>query len=141
MMTRGRGGAFTDVQAHFQYLQAWGPARGYYPEPTKSILVVTPGNVDRSEEHFRGLGIRVVTGHQYLGGFLGDVLAEKEWLGKKVEGWTESIATLAGVSLKPPQSAYAGLKKSLQQEWAFVQRVTPGVGAAFGPVEEALREV
>ena len=72
---------------------------------------------------------------------MGDMLAEKEWLGKKVEGWTESIVTLAGVALKNPQSAYAGLQKSFQQEWDFVQRVTPGVGAAFGPVKEALREV
>ena len=67
--------------------------------------------------------------------------AQKEWLGKKVEGWTNSIATLAGVALKHPQSAYAGLQKSLQQEWDFVQRVTPGVGAAFAMVKEALREV
>ena len=42
---------------------------------------------------------------------------------------------------KHSQSTYAGLQKSLQQEWAFVQRVTPVVGAAFGPVEEALQEV
>ena len=82
-----------------------------------------------------------MTGHRYLGGYLGDVSAEKEWLGKKVEGWTESIATLTGVALNHLQSAYAGLQKSLQQEWDFVHRVTPGVGAAFGPVKEALQEV
>ena len=69
------------------------------------------------------------------------MLAEKEWLGKKVEGLNELIATLAGVSLKHLQSAYAGLQNSLQQEWDFLQRVTPGVGAAFGQVEEALQEV
>ena len=51
------------------------------------------------------------------------------------------MAILAGVALKHPQSAYAGLQKSLQQEWAFVQRVTTGVGAAFRPVKEALWEV
>ena len=39
---------------------------------------------------------------------------------------------------KHPQYAYAGLQKSLQQEWAFVQRVTPGIGDAFGPVEEEI---
>ena len=48
---------------------------------------------------------------------------------------------LAGVAHKQLQSAYAGLKKSLQQEWAFVQRVTPGVGEAFDPVEEAFWEI
>ena len=126
---------------HLRDLSARGPARGYYPEPTKSILVVAPRNVARSKEHFRGLGIRVVTGHRYLGGFLGDEAAEREWLGKKIQGWKESVAIMAGFALKHPQSAYAGLQKSLQQEWYFVQRVTPGVGAAFGPAEEALREV
>ena len=47
--------------------QARAPARGYYPEPTKIILVVAPGNVARPEEFFRGMGIQVVTGHRYLG--------------------------------------------------------------------------
>ena len=50
------------------------------------------------------------------------------------------MITLAGVSCKYPQSAYAGLQKSLWQEWAFVQRVTPGIGDAFGLVDEALQE-
>ena len=60
---------------------------------------------------------------------------------KKIRGWTESVKLLEGVAHKHPQSAYAGLQKSLQKEWDFVQRVTPGVGDAFGPVEEALREI
>ena len=51
------------------------------------------------------------------------------------------VNVLAGVTHKHPQSAYAGLKKSLQQELDFVQRVTPGVGESFCPVEEALREI
>ena len=54
---------FAYVQAHFQDLQVWGPAQGYYPEPTKSILVVAPGNVAQAKERLCGLGIRVVTGH------------------------------------------------------------------------------
>ena len=104
-------------------------------------MVVAPGNVDRAEEHFRGIGIWVVTGHRYLGDFLGDAAAEREWLEKKDHGWKELVRILAGVALNHPQSAYSGLKNSLQQEWDFVERVTPGVGAAFGPVEVALREV
>ena len=48
------------------------------------------------------------------------------------------VKTLAGVARKHPQSAYAGLENSLQQEWAFVQRVTPGISNAFGPAEEEI---
>ena len=102
------------MQAHFQDLQAQGSARGYYPELTKSILVVALGKVAWAEEYFRGLGIRVVKGHRYLRVFLGDVSAEREWLGKKIQGWKELVAILAGFALKHPQSAYAGLQKSLQ---------------------------
>ena len=73
----------------------------------------------------------MVTGHCYLGGFIGDREAEERWLGEKSTGWAESVEILAGVSRKHPQSAYAGLQKSLQQEWAFVQRVILGIGDAL----------
>ena len=50
------------------------------------------------------------------------------------------MATLAGVAHWHPQTTYTGLKKYLQQECAFLQRVTPGIGMAFQPVEDKLRE-
>ena len=78
-------------------------------------------------------------GHHYLGGYIGDKEAEGRWLTAKIKGWTKSVEILSGISRKHPQSAYTGLQKSLQQEWSFVQRVTPGVGNAFRPVETALK--
>jgi hypothetical protein len=39
-----------------------------------------------------------------------------------------------------PQSAYAGLQKSLQQEWQFVQRVVEGIGESFTDVQKAITE-
>ena len=47
----GAGGTFQQILEHFRDLQASVPDRGYYPEPTKSILVVAPGNVSQAEEH------------------------------------------------------------------------------------------
>ena len=78
-------------------------------------MVVALRNLDRTEEFFRGMGLKVVTGSQYLGGFIGDGAAENSWLARKVDGWGESVGTLAGVSRKHLQSAYAGLQKSLQK--------------------------
>ena len=75
-----------------------------------------------------------MTGHRYLGGYIGDKDAEGRWLAAKIKGWSEAVEIFSSVAQKNPQSAYAGLQKSLQQEWEFVQRVTPGVGDAFGPV-------
>ena len=68
----GAGGKFPNIMEHLRDLQERVPAQGYYPEPTKIILVVAPAIVAQTEEHFRGLRIRVVTGHHYLGGYIGD---------------------------------------------------------------------
>ena len=42
---------------------------------------------------------------------------------------------------KSPAVCICRTAKVPPKEWDFVQRVTPGVGAAFAPVEEALRVV
>jgi hypothetical protein len=37
-----------------------------------------------------------------------------------------------------PQSAYAGMQKSVQAEWTFVQRVVLDVGDKFDTIREAM---
>ena len=96
------GETFKQILEHFRDLQARGPACRYYPDPTKSILVVALGNVVWSEEHFRGLEIRMVTGNRYLGGYIRDGEAERSWLKYKIQGLTESVKILAGVAQKYP---------------------------------------
>ena len=84
--------------------------------------------------------IKVVMGSRYLGGFVRDRADGDSCLEEKVQGWTESAKTLLGVACKHLQSAYAGLQKSLQQEWSFMQRINPDIGDALDPAEQALQE-
>ena len=53
----GAGGKFSHILEHLRDLQERGPERGYYPDPTISILAVAPGNVAQVQEFFRGMGI------------------------------------------------------------------------------------
>ena len=48
---------------------------------------------------------------------------------------------LVDAARKYPQSAYAGLQKSLQHKWAFLQRVLPDIGDHFEMIEEAKRSL
>ena len=50
------------------------------------------------------------------------------------------MATLAGVARWHPNTVYAGLQNYLHQEWAFVQRVNPGIYMVFQAVEDELRD-
>ena len=52
--------------------------------------------------------------------------------------WEASILDISDTAHKFPQSAFAGLQKSLQHEWGFVQRVVPDIGPQFWPLEEAI---
>jgi hypothetical protein len=52
--------------------------------------------------------------------------------------WTAAVSKLAKVAVHYLQTANAGLQKSLQQEWQFLQRVVPGIGDKFSGVEQAI---
>jgi hypothetical protein len=47
---------------------------------------------------------------------------------------------MAKVAERYPQTAYAGMQKSLQQEWQFLQRVTDGLGEEFDDIEQAMND-
>ena len=54
---------------------------------------------------------------------------------EKVTGWIDLVDVLAGVARRYPQTSYAGLKISLQQEWDFFQRINLHIREVFRPVE------
>ena len=57
-----------------------------------------------------------------------------------MEVWQALVYILVGVEGKHPKKAYVGLNKYLQQEWDFVQHVTPGIGQELQLVEDELRD-
>eukprot|EP00978_Attheya_sp_CCMP212_P037689 scaffold180215_cov36-Attheya_sp.AAC.2 len=82
-------------------LEEYGPACGYYPEPSKSIFV--PCSPEATDEY----------------GFIGSE--------PQIQKWVARIETLSHVMKRYPQTAYAGLMKSLQTEWMYLQCVVPGI--------------
>ena len=137
----GAGGEFDDIERFFKLLQLWGPARGYFPEPTKSILVVKPQSVERATARFAHLGFQIQTGARYLGGFVGDDAQQTEFVDTKVTEWATGIRRLGTIARSSPQCAFIALQKSFQQEWQHLQRVVDGISTQFDPIEDALRTV
>jgi hypothetical protein len=58
-----------------------------------------------------------------------------QWLLPQVKKWVHGVHQLAKVARRFPQTAFAGLAKSLQSEWQYVQRVAQDLGHKFAPVE------
>lgn len=135
----GAKGTLQEIHAQTRRLMEIGPEFGYYLEPTKSILLVQPADVQRAAEIFSDLKVEIQTGARYLGGYLGTKEKKLEWVRERVEEWTTGVKALAKVCSKEPQHAYCALVKYMQHEWQYIQRVIPGIENEFGPLQEAIR--
>jgi hypothetical protein len=133
-------GDLLDVKKWFLSLMKSGPDYGYHPEPKKSYLVVAPEFVDTATGLFQDLGIQVVTGQRFLGGFLGNDTGKQAYMEKKVQTWCAHVEKLSIAAKDQPQAAFSALTKSLQCEWSYCQRVVADSAAFFQPLEIALKE-
>ena len=107
-------GKFTDTRAQFERLQQLVPNYRYFPESSKSILVVAPHNVEQAKFEFAGLNFPVETGSRYLGSFTGEATERDNRIANIVDDWVYSIKKLAGAARDYPQSAYSALQRSVQ---------------------------
>jgi hypothetical protein len=95
----GAGGSFTDLRKFFLRLQEIGPLYGYFPEPTKSILVVRSHNLYTAKSAFTDLQFKVTTGSRYLGGYSGSRVNRELWVQEKATFWTSAVNDLAFTAL------------------------------------------
>jgi hypothetical protein len=121
-------------------LAVHGPARGYYPEPKKSYWIGPRATRQAAKTVLARWTLRYSEGQRYLGGFLGSPATQAEWLAPQLATWEAGVRTLGKVAARFPQTAYAGLAKSLQAEWQYLTRSVPDLGEVFRPVEVALAE-
>ena len=85
-MTRELGGHKKKF-SHLEDLMVRGPARGYFPYPSKIIFVVSEKNLQWAQMFFQGMGLQVVTWSRYLDSFIVDELAQETWMGGNVQSW------------------------------------------------------
>ena len=67
-------GPLNSIHSWLDLLIERGPTYGYFPEPSKSVVVVASKYVEiaKSTCAFQNVGVKVVTGHRFLGGVVGE---------------------------------------------------------------------
>ena len=70
------GGDFTRLLAHLEDILARIPPKGYFLEMTNSILVVSVQIVTQVQYFFCSIGLKIVTGNWYLGGYIRNVVPQ-----------------------------------------------------------------
>ena len=133
-------GSIISLLTWFENLLNVGPRYGYSPEPSKSFLIVSESLVNEATNLFNNYGVNVVTGHRFLGGFIGDERGTTSYVKSKVQEWSHHIELLSTIAKTQPQAAFITLTKSLQHEWTFIQRVIRDNGSSlpFQALEDLL---
>ena len=129
---------FKSLRDWFEKLKMNGPKYGYYPEPSKSFLVVEENWASEAKRIFDGSGINVVYSHRLLGGVIGCDEGKLKFVDDQVLNWISELNCLTMIASLQPQAAFAAYTKSLQSKWNFVQRVTSDCQSRFAGLEEVI---
>ena len=88
-------GNLLDLRRWWSVLTEIGPKFGYYPEPTKTWLVVKPCASEKVESVFFGTKIKITTeGRKYLGGSVGTRKFKDLYITAKVNEWISQLELL-----------------------------------------------
>ena len=100
---------FAILETYFDLLTRQGPERGYYPEPSKGVLILRLDNL----EDVKLFGARHVykecTGARYMGGYNLDDNSKHYLLRDRTRTWEKNISTIRKIAGKYPQESYAAL--------------------------------
>ena len=133
-------GPLDKVKLWWDTLLNEGPKYGYYPNSTKTWLVVEESQLESANDIFSNTGVNVTTeGRPYLGAAIGTRSYVDKYMKGKVDQWVSTVETLSSIANSQPHAAYAALTHSLQGRWTYLSRVTPNIGHLLKPLDECLQ--
>ena len=138
----GSGGKIIELKKWWDELNSTGPKFGYYPKPSKTIMIVkNPENLQLAQETFGATGIKIgLEGERHLGAVVGKADFKEKYVKNKVDSWIQDVEQLSDIAKDEPQIALSAFTKALCMRWCFVQRTMSGVSHIFQPLENAIRD-
>jgi hypothetical protein len=143
---------FEKLRAWFDVLLKKGPVYGYFPKPSKCILLTKPERVEQAKKIFRGSGVTVQTegskdtgieinceGTRHLGAAVGNTGFKHQYIKQKIDNWISAVKKLSIIAATQPHAAFSTFTQCLQGQWTFLCRAMPDTSEFFRPLEETIR--
>ena len=133
------GGKVIDAHRDWTTLKQHGPPNGVFPQGDKTWCIVKPPFEAQCRALFTDVKI-TLTGHKYLGSFIGNKEKTEEFVAKQIEEWKKDIDALVEIAQQEPQLAYSAYVFGTSKRWQFVCRTTPGISEALQPLEDTIHQ-
>ena len=129
----------TGLRKWWDELTDHGPSFGYYPNDSKTYLVVKPEFENVAKDAFAGTDVRITThGKRHLGAAIGSKTFTEEYVGNKVHEWTNDIMNLARIASSQTHAAYAAYIHGLSNRWSYLLRRVREIEDLIQPLEDAI---
>ena len=136
------GGKINNLREWWDCLTKVGPDFGYFPNASKTWLIVKEGYKDEAVSTFEGTQVAITEeGRKYLGSAIGKQTFIEGYVQQKVSTWVEELDRLSSIAITQPHAAFAAFTHGLTSRWTYLARTTPNIENLMKPLEETIRRV
>ena len=133
-------GPLLALRSWWDKLNGVGPSYGYYPNGSKTWLIVKPERYDNAMNIFSGTNVQITTeGKRHLGAALGSCSYVERFMSCRVGEWVGEIQKLSRIAAVHPQAAYSAFVHGIRGKWLYVMRTIPDISGLLQPLEDAIR--
>ena len=136
------GGKFNNLREWWDCHINIGPEYGYFPNASKTWLIVKEGYKDEATSTFEGTQVVIIEeGQKYLGSAIGKQTFIESYVQQKVTTWIDELDRLSSIAITQPHAAFTAFTHGLTSKWTYLARTTPNIEYLIKPLEETIRKV
>ena len=133
------GGTIESLKYWWDTLCKLGPKFGYYPQASKTWLIVKDAYVKKSNKIFKNSSIQITsTGQRHLGAVIGTTEYKQEYMNEKITTWTEEIRMLSEIAKTEPQSAYICFTSGFKHKITYYMRTIPNISHLLQKIDDVI---
>ena len=134
-------GKLTDIVKWWDTISHVGPEYGYFPNASKTWLIVKEEHLEHANNTFQGTGVVITSeGKRHLGSAIGSCSFVECYVQGKISRWKTELERLSEIALTQPQAAHAALTHGLMSKWTYLAKTTPNIDTMLEPLEDVIRQ-
>ena len=112
------GGKLINLREWWDCLTNIGPDYGYFPNASKTWLIVKEGYKNEAASLFEGTQVAITEeGKKYLGSAIGKQTFIESYVQQKVATWIDELERLSSIAITQPHAAFAAFTHGLTSRW------------------------
>jgi hypothetical protein len=132
-------GKLNHLKTWWETLCELGPKFGYFPESSKSWLIVKKEYHTTAINMFIGSNINVtIEGRRYLGGTIGTNEFKSSYIENKINDLKKQLCRLSEIAMYEPQAAYAAFTFGFKHKITHLLRTIPDITEHISSLDETI---